>query len=62
MLHYNCPPPPAPFAIAIADRVRSGLRMTNIEKRTTTFDGKLTLKETAEKLGIEFTAPEEAIQ
>ena len=54
----------APFAIAIADKgVVQALRDDrHLRRGLTTFGGKLTLKETAEKLGIKFTPPEEAIQ
>ena len=53
-----------PFAKEIANKgvIKALEDNKHLRRGLTTFVGKLTLKETAEKLGIEFTAPEEAIK
>lgn len=52
-----------PFALAIANKgVRQALKDDrHLRRGLTTIDGKLTLLETSQKLGIPFTSPEEAL-
>ncbi len=53
-----------PFAMAIANKgVKAALKDDkHLRRGLTTYDGKLTLLETAEKLGIPFTSPDELVK
>lgn len=53
-----------PFAMAIANKgVKEALKDDkHLRRGLTTYDGKLTLLETAEKLGFEFTSPDELVK
>lgn len=53
-----------PFALAIADKgIKQALKDDkHLRRGLTTFDGKLTLQETAEKLNLEFTDPNELVK
>lgn len=53
-----------PFVIAVADKgIKHALKDDkHLRRGLTTFDGKLTLLETAEKLGIPFTSPDELVK
>lgn len=53
-----------PFALAVADKgIKQALKDDkHLRDGLTTFDGKLTLRETAEKFGVEWANPEELIK
>lgn len=53
-----------PFAMAIANKgVKQALKDDkHLRRGLTTFDGKLTLLETAEKLGFDFTSPDDIVK